>query len=117
MTPSILQLLPDLRHRRGMFISDQSFGALSAFISGMNMLTGEVPMNEFARWLHERYGVPGGGVTWDWLIARRVGLENGTWQEPALARDWEREGAACEELLDRLEEFLGSRIRPFLEHP
>ncbi len=105
---TLAEMVPHLRLRRGMWLSDPSFSALSACIGGFSWASGELPWVEFDWWLCDQYGLHRGPVGWPWLIANRVGFVPRGWSQPTELPDWEREAAACEELLDRVEQFLAA---------
>jgi len=89
-----------------MFVPDPCFGTLVGFVEGINLVTGELGTQEFSWWICDEYGLHRGPLHWSALISQRVGFESRGWTDKGQQRDWEREAAACEELLDRVEEFL-----------
>ena len=90
-----------------MYVLDPSFASLAHFAQGIGWVSGELRGADFGLWLCDRYGLDRGGLPWLTLIADRVGLDYGHGYRLVQARDVERESAACEELLDRLDEYLG----------
>jgi hypothetical protein len=105
---TLAEIMPHLRLRRGMVLTDSSFGSLSSYIGGFALASGELPHREFAWWLCDQYGRHRGPVGWEWLIANHVGFVRRGWSRPTELPDWEREAAACEELLDRVEQYLAA---------
>jgi hypothetical protein len=105
---TLAEMVPHLRLRRGMVLLDPSFSSLSSYISGFAMGSGELPHREFSWWLCDQYGLHRGPLVWESLVASHVGYVRRGWSSATVENDPAREAAACEELLDRVEQYLAA---------
>jgi hypothetical protein len=96
-----------LKHRRRMFVMDDSFHSLAAFLGGFD-LAGERLLRDFSPWLSERLGVSGANIVWDHHILRSVLPPD---RKHVRQRDLtvEEDTAACTLALDMLSAFLAER--------
>ena len=93
------ELIHNLKVRRGMYIFDDSYKSLAAFITGYQLAvfenSGENVSNEFQDWLREKVGVH---FSTHWSNYIHTEIAN------------EKDAEACIALLDLLEDFLEKDI-------
>ncbi|MBE1875391.1 hypothetical protein [Myceligenerans pegani] len=100
-------LVHHLRLRRSMFVSDDSFSTLAAFVSG-SLWTLRTDLHGLSRWLTARLGAAGRNITWESHIVRHVAGPG----RPDVRSDEltvEENEQACTLALDLLAEWLGEQ--------
>ncbi|MFI2363008.1 hypothetical protein [Promicromonospora sp. NPDC019610] len=68
---TLATLVWHLQHRRRMFVSDDSFATLAAFLGGFDWAR-ERLLRDFSSWLSDRLGVSGANVVWEHHIVQAV---------------------------------------------
>lgn len=104
---SLATLVWHLRHRRRMFVGDDSFATLAAFLGGFDWARQRL-LRDFAPWLRDQLGVSGGNVIWERHIALAVSSTDrkDVWQHELTT---EEDTAACDLALDLLDTYLAER--------
>lgn len=96
-----------LQHRRRMFVSDESFATLAAFIGGFDWGRKRL-LRGFSPWLQDRLGVCGANIVWEHHVVRAVvPPERRDVRPPELTA--EEDAAACALALDLLGTYLAER--------
>ena len=104
---NLATLVWHLRHRRRMFVVDDSFATLAAFLGGFDW-AGERALRDFSPWLSERLGLSGANVVWEHHVVQAVvPLERQHVRQGDLTV--EEDMAACALALDLLEAYLAER--------
>ncbi len=96
-----------LQHRRRMFVMDDSFSTLAAFLGGFDW-AGERLLRDFSPWLAERLGVSGANIIWERHIVQSVlAPDRKHIEQPDLTI--EEDTAACALALEMLGIYLAER--------
>ncbi len=101
---NLAMLVWHLQYRRGMFVMDDSFATLAAFIGGFDWAREQL-LRDFSGWLHDRPGVRGPNIVWERHVVELVVPPE---RQHVRQRDLtaEEDAAACTLALDLLGTYL-----------